>query len=156
MPELDPWLAANDLFLLLSVSIYLGTGVSLVLFQYPQADKLTPDNYYNQFVPQVTVATKFFTVLSTLMLFSAGLMIGFEPVNWERIFPSIVEAAIVAATVLAVFWELPINKKMAAHITDQGALDAILAEWMKINWIRFSLWCVQWVGMVVWLGVKLT
>jgi hypothetical protein len=156
MAELNPWLVANNLFLLLCVSIYLGTGVSLVLFQYPQADKLTPDNYYDQFVPQVTVATKFFTVLSTLMLISVALMIGFEPVNWERIFPAIVGAAIVAATVLAVFWELPLNKKMAAHIKDQATLDAVLDEWMKINWIRFSLWSVQWLGMVVWLGVKLT
>lgn len=156
MPALNPWLVANNLFLLLCVSIYLGTGVSLVLFQYPNADKLTPDNYYDQFVPQVTAATKFFTVVSTLMLISGALMIAFEPVNWERIFPVIVEAAVVAATVLAVFWELPLNKKMAAHIQDQGALDAVLSEWMKINWIRFSLWSVQWVGMVLWLGVKLT
>ncbi len=156
MPALNPWLVANNLFLLLCVSIYLGTGVSLVLFQYPNADKLTPDNYYDQFVPQVTAATKFFTVVSTLMLISGALMIAFEPVNWERIFPAIVEAAVVAATVLAVFWELPLNKKMAAHIQDQGALDAVLSEWMKINWIRFSLWSVQWVGMVLWLGVKLT
>ncbi len=156
MPALNPWLVANNLFLLLCVSIYLGTGVSLVLFQYPNADKLTPANYYDQFVPQVTAATKFFTVVSTLMLISGALMIAFEPVGWERIFPVIVEAAVVAATILAVFWELPLNKKMAAHIQDQGVLDGVLSEWMRINWIRFSLWSVQWVGMVLWLGVKLT
>ena len=43
------WLVAlNAAFLLGCASIYLGTGISLVLFQFPGAGSLTPDNYYDQ------------------------------------------------------------------------------------------------------------
>jgi hypothetical protein len=66
------WLAINNLFLFLCTAMYLGTGWSLVLFSFPIAAKLRPDNYYNQFVPQVTAATKFFTVMTVLMAVSAG------------------------------------------------------------------------------------
>ena len=50
------WLAINNLFLFLCTAMYLGTGWSPVLFSFPIAPKLRPDNYYNQFVPQVTAA----------------------------------------------------------------------------------------------------
>lgn len=31
--------------------MYLGTGWPLILFSFPLASKLCPDNYYKQFVP---------------------------------------------------------------------------------------------------------
>ncbi|WP_010099432.1 hypothetical protein [Burkholderia ubonensis] len=66
-------LIANHAFLLLCASMYLGTGASLVLFSFPVAPQLTTDNYYLQFVPQVTAATAFFTVMTKLML-ASGLL----------------------------------------------------------------------------------
>ena len=40
MTGLHSWLVTNNLFLLLSISMYLGTGWSFVLFSFPIAGKL--------------------------------------------------------------------------------------------------------------------
>ena len=74
--------------------MYLGTGWSLVLFSFPIAAKLTPDTYYNQFVPQVQAATKFFTVMTTLMLAAGVVMLVAEPEPVYRWYPIIVLAEI--------------------------------------------------------------
>jgi hypothetical protein len=62
----------NDLLLLACVSMYLGTGWSLVLFSFPIRPRLTVDTYYDQFVPQVTLATRFFTWMTTVMIAAAS------------------------------------------------------------------------------------
>ncbi len=156
MAGLHWWLTADDLFLLLCTSMYLGTGWSLALFSFPIAGKLRPDNYYDQFVPQVEAATRFFTVMTTLMLVAGAVMVTWEPTNWQRVFPAIVLAGVVAATTLTVVWILPLNRRMAAGIAGQAELDAVLRRWMRLNWLRVGLWTVQWLSMAAWLGVKLT
>lgn len=156
MAGLHTWLAANDLFLLLCTSMYLGTGWSLALFSFPVAGKLRPDNYYDQFVPQVQAATRFFTVMTTLMLAAGAVMVVWEPISWQRLFPAIVLAGVVAATTLTVIWILPLNRRMAGGITDQTELDSVLGRWMRLNWLRVGLWTLQWASMAVWLGVRLT
>jgi MFS superfamily sulfate permease-like transporter len=156
MAGLHIWLVANNLFLLLCTSMYLGTGWSLVLFSFPSASKLRPDNYYNQFVPPVEAATRFFTVMTILMVIAGAVMVVWEPVNWQRVFPAIVLAGVIAATALTVIWIFPLNKQMAAGIKDQAELDSVLGRWMTLNWVRTSLWTVQWLAMAGWLGVKLT
>src|SRR6266571_894880 len=75
LPAVSRLVVVNDLLLLLFVSMYFGTGWSLVLFSFQIAPQLTVDNYYMQFVPQVTAATRFFTVMTSLMLICAALMI---------------------------------------------------------------------------------
>ena len=59
----------NKALLFACVSMYFGTGWSLVLFSFPGAMDLTPDNYYNQIVPQFTAATAFFTYMTWVMIF---------------------------------------------------------------------------------------
>lgn len=125
--------------------MYLGTGWSLVLFSFPIAPKLRPDTYYNQFVPQVTAATKFFTVMTTLMLVSAILMIIGGPQGGQRLLGAIVLTAIVAD-----------NAKMAAGIKTQTELDTILRRWMARNRIRVGLWTLQWAAMACWFGLAVT
>ncbi len=49
-------LVASYMLLFACTSMYFGTGWSLVLFSFPTADQLTPDNYYSHFVPQVEAA----------------------------------------------------------------------------------------------------
>lgn len=58
--------------------MYFGTGWSLVLFWFPTGKELTVGNYYDQFVPQVTAATRFFTWMTTVMLASAAIHGGFR------------------------------------------------------------------------------
>ncbi|MGH9114769.1 MAG: hypothetical protein ACRDWW_02970 [Acidimicrobiales bacterium] len=156
MTGVHPWLAINDIFLFLCASMYLGTGWSLVLFSFPVAPKLTPANYYEQFVPQVTAATRFFTVMTTLMIASAVVMIVWEPTGWERSFPGLVLASIVAATTLTVVAILPDNRRMAAGISDQAELNTILRRWMRLNRVRVALWSVQWAALATWVGLKVT
>ncbi len=58
MPRL---LLLNNAILMACCSIYLGTGISLVFFQFPVEPFLTPDNYDLIFVGSVQRATDFFT-----------------------------------------------------------------------------------------------
>ena len=151
-----PWLAVVSIFLFLCTSMYLGTGWSLVLFSFPVASKLTPDNYYNQFVPQVTAATRFFTVMTTLMVVAAGAIIIFGPAGWYRALPVVVLAGVLAATLLTVIAILPDNRRMAAGIATQSELDEVLHRWMARNRVRVALWTLEWSAMAVWFGFEVT
>jgi hypothetical protein len=150
------WLAINNLFLFLCASMYLGTGWSLVLFSFPIAPKLRPDNYYNQFVPQVTAATKFFTVMTVLMIASAIVMIIGGPAGGYWVLGAVLLASVVASTVLTVVAILPDNARMAAGIKTQAELDTILHRWMARNRIRVGLWTVQWSAAAIWFGLEVT
>ncbi len=142
-------LLLNSVFLLLCASMYLGTGGSLVLFSFPVAPQMTPDNYYLQFVPQVQAATEFFTTMTKLMLASAVVMLIAEwrqPTRWV---PIVVLAGVLVATGLTIKFIFPLNAEMAAHIKDAARLPVVLDEWMQLNRIRVALWCVQW-GALAW------
>jgi hypothetical protein len=142
-------LMGNNMLLFLFASMYLGTGGSLVLFSFPIAPELTVDNYYLQFVPQVQAATDFFTDMTKLMLVCAGIMLYTEwhqPLRWV---PLVVITATVAATGLTLYEIIPLNREMASHITDPVRLKEVLEQWMHLNRIRVSLWCVQW-GCMAW------
>src|SRR3954467_1576459 len=97
MPRL---LVLNHTILLLCCSIYLGTGVSLVFFQFPLEPQLTVDNYYLIFVEPVTTATHFFTYMTVLMLICAVVMLVTEWFSGLRWVPVVVLLSIIAATVL--------------------------------------------------------
>jgi hypothetical protein len=153
---IETWLAINNLFLFLCTSMYLGTGWSLLLFQFPSATRFRPDNYYDQFVAPVHAATRFFTIMTTLMIASAIAMIVGEPHAGYWVLPAIVLAAVVAATLLTVVFIFPLNKRMDEHIESQSELDDVLRRWMVQNRIRVSLWTVQWFAMAVWFALTLT
>lgn len=143
------WLAINHSLLFLCVSMYLGTGWSLILFSFPVAPELTVDNYYLQFVPQVTLATTFFTWITVVMI-GAGLVM--TVAEWRgrmRWVPIVVLLAVGAATLLTTQLILPLNAQMAAHITDSAQLVDVLNRWMTLNRIRVGLWSVQW-GAMMW------
>ena len=145
-------LGFNHAFLFLCVSMYLGTGGSLVLFTFPIAPELDVDNYYLQFVPQVSAATEFFTTMTKLMLVAGVVMLVSEWKRGVKWVPIVVLAAVVAATVLTVQKILPINQEMAAGIRDGARLRLVLGEWMDLNRIRVALWCVQWAAMMAYFG----
>ena len=149
------WLVANNTFLLLCTSMYLGTGWSLVLFSFPIASQLRTGTYYQQFVPQVEAATKFFTVMTTLMLAAGVVMLLAEPDSSFRWIPIVVLLGVVAATGLTIVYILPDNKKMKAGITDEAELQTILKRWMARNRIRVGLWTIQWLAMTYWFGAKI-
>jgi hypothetical protein len=143
-------LTLNHTLLFLCASMYLGTGLSLILFSFPTADQLTVDNYYMQFVPQVTAATHFFTYMTMVMLACAAIMIWSEWKTRQRWVPIVVMLAILVVTGLTKWVIFPLNDEMAAHITDPARLPVVLGEWMNLNKVRVSIWCVQWACMMFW------
>ena len=144
----------NHSLLFLCISMYLGTGWSLVLFSFPVAPDLTVDNYYMQFVPQVTAATQFFTYMTILMMALGGVMIFTTWKTRYRWVPIVVLLGVFAATGLTMWKILPLNELMSAGITDQAALHDILSRWMTLNRVRVGLWTVQWLAMMSYFGLE--
>jgi hypothetical protein len=141
-------LGVNHAILFLCVSMYLGTGWSMVLFSFPVAPQLTVDTYYLQFVPQVAAATTFFTYMTSLMIAVNLVMIWSEwktPMRWV---PILVMLLVIAATVLTVWKIFPLNKEMSDRITDASRLQAVLQEWMMLNKVRVGLWTLQWLALM--------
>lgn len=147
-------LGLNHSLLFLCTSMYLGTGWSLILFSFPIVPELTPDNYYLQFVPQVTAATKFFTYMTLVMLATALIMIIAEWRSYLRWFPIGVIAGVILATALTIIYIIPYNEQMAAGIKDTAVLHEVLDKWMRLNVIRVSLWTVQWLCMMAYFFLK--
>ena len=143
-------LTLNHAVLFLCTSMYLGTGWSLLLFSFPIAPQLTVNNYYLQFVPQVTLATQFFTYMTTLMILLAIMMTIAEWKTLLRWIPIIVLIGIVAATGLTIVFILPLNDMMSKGITDPVQLKSILNEWIFLNQIRVALWTIQWLSMMIY------
>ena len=115
MPRL---LLLNNAVLVLCCSIYLGTGVSLVFFQFPIEPHLTPDNYALIFVDPVQRATEFFTWMTIVMLITGVIMLVTEWFSGLRWVPIIVLAALIASTLLTTEFIFTYNEALAAGITD--------------------------------------
>lgn len=145
-------LIINHALLFLCASMYLGTGGSLVLFSFPLAPELTTQNYYMQFVPQVTAATAFFTTMTKLMLLTAFIMLLAEWRMVTRWVPIVVLASVLASTILTLHWIFPLNQAMASHIQDPAQLKTVLSAWMNLNRVRVGLWIVQWCCLMAYFA----
>jgi hypothetical protein len=144
----------NDTVLLACASMYLGTGWSIILFSFPIAPKLTPDNYFLQFVPQVRAATRFFTIMTIVMIATCLVMLVSEWGHALMWVPVVVLLGILAATGLTMRFLFPYNNAMAAGITDQDELNDVLRHWMALNRIRVGLWTIQWFSLATFFAVR--
>jgi hypothetical protein len=149
------WKILDASVLLLCASMYLGTGWSLILFSFPGRERLTVGNYYEQFVPPVERATKFFTWMTNVMIAAAIVLIIADWHSWYVVAPAVVLAGVIAAAALTVKFIFPYNKRMAAHIRDQAELQFVLGKWIRLNWIRNSFWTVQWIAITAWFAIRL-
>jgi hypothetical protein len=147
MPRL---LLFNHALLLLCCSMYLGTGGSLVLFQFPVEPLLTPENYALIFVDPVTRATQFFTWMTIVMLVTGVVMLASEWLSGLRFVPLVVLAALVASTLLTIWFILPLNDRLAAGVTDPAELAEVFHKWANLNRVRVALWVVEWCAMMYW------
>jgi hypothetical protein len=143
-------LSINKVILFACTSMYFGTGWSLILFSFPIASELTPDNYYMQFVPQVQAATKFFTYMTMVMMVSS---IVFAIGEWKtnvKWYGIIIFVLVVLATALTIYFIFEYNQQMEDGITDPLVLQDVLKKWTFLNTIRVSIWTVQWLTMAVY------
>jgi hypothetical protein len=143
-------LSINKVILFACTSMYFGTGWSLILFSFPIASELTPDNYYMQFVPQVQAATKFFTYMTMVMMASSIVFAIGEwktEVKWYGI---IIFVLVVLATALTIYFIFEYNQQMEDGITDPVVLQDVLKKWTFLNTIRVSIWTLQWLTMAVY------
>ena len=135
--------------------MYFGTGWSLILFSFPIAPELTIDNYYMQFVPQITAATDFFTYMTIAMMVSAAIMIWMEWKTNYKWYPIVVLVGVLAATGLTTEFILPLNEIMREGIKDPVVLQETLDKWMMLNKVRVGLWTVQWTALMLYFATKL-
>lgn len=149
-------LVANDLLLFLCTSMYLGTGWSLVLFQFPLRSQITVDNYHLPFVAPVILATRFFTWMTAVMILTALVMIVGVGRTALVLAPVIVLLGVAAATLLTVILILPLNARMADGIRDPAELNRVLDRWMRLNVVRVGLWSVQWAAMAAYFGIRVS
>ena len=142
----------NNALLFAGVSIYFGTGWSTAIFQFPVMPHLTPDNYYLHFIPQIDAATVFFTVMVTVMLVTAGIMLLVEWKTKYRWVPIALAILVVGATCLTVFIIFPVNQILRDGVTDQAQLMEIVAQWIFLTKIRVALWSIEWIVMMYYFG----
>lgn len=142
--------ALNKMLLFICASMYLGTGWSLILFSFPIASQLTPDNYYLQFVPQVKSATVFFTYMTMVMLASCIVFIISEWHSARKWYPIIVFVLVILATLLTGMYIFKYNDQMAEGIKDPVVLQEVLGKWIRLNFVRISIWTLEWLTLAVY------
>jgi hypothetical protein len=148
-------LVLNDSLLFMCVSMYLGTGWSMVLFSFTVLPDLTVQNYYLEFVPQVYAAMSFFTYQTIVMLVLGSVMIW---ANWNtryRLAAILLMVLIITATGITLLKAFPLNAVMAAHITDPQVLKDTLAPWEAQTWVRVGFWTAEWLVMMYYFAGKL-
>jgi hypothetical protein len=143
-------LLLNHVVLFLGCSIYLGTGISLIFFQFPLEPKLTPDNYSLIFIEPVMNATRFFTWMTIVMLVTGVVMLLTEWFTGIRWVPAVVLLAIIAATLLTIYGIFPVNKELEEGIADPARLKSVFHTWANLNRLRVSLWVIEWAAMMYW------
>jgi hypothetical protein len=143
-------LVLNKAVLFACVSMFFGTGLSLILFSFPIAPYLTPSNYYYEFVPEVSGAVHFFTYMTILIMVCCIIFIieKFKsPLKW---YPIITLVLTIATTALTLIYIIPYNDLMEAGFKTNADLHAVLTKWMDLNYIRVSIWIGMWLSMMVY------
>jgi|SRR5829696_8688244 len=149
------WVIADAMLLFLCASIYLGTGWSLALFTLPGRHTMTVHTYYDQIIAPIQRATRFFTVMTIVMVVAAIALVVAE---WDSAYvlaPIAVLAAVVGATLLTTLVLFRYNRRLKARITDERELHEVLDRWVSWNWARLALWTAEWGAMAVYFGAKL-
>ena len=147
-------LSANAAILMLCASMYLGTGGSLALFQFPSFGSITVDNYRLIINDPVHRATVFFTYMTNVMLLNCVVMFVGEFRTRMRWFPVAVLVELTSVTLLTVLGIFRYNDQLYAGITDPAKLKEVLDSWLALNWLRVSIWAVMWLTVMGYFSVK--
>jgi hypothetical protein len=147
-------LAINHACIFFGATLYCGVLWALRFFWFPTWRHLKVDNYYDQFIPQTSAATRFFTVVVPIMFFCVVVMIASEwkgKLRWAAIANLL---CLGAATWVGQLYIIPINKTLAKTVTDQAQLTSLLERWMSLNDIRWVLLTIMWLILMYYFTAK--
>lgn len=147
-------LLVNHVYIFFGTTLYVGVLWALHFFWFPSWTHLTVDNYYDQFIPQTSTATEFFTIVVPPMFLALVVMVVSE---WKTHFRWTAIAALVclsAATYVGQLHIIPVNKILATGITDQARLSELLQQWMFLNDTRWVLLSIMWLVMMYYFSAR--
>ena len=144
----------NNAYIFFGTSIYVGVLWALHFFWFPSWRGFKVDNYYDQFIPETTAATSFFTIVVPIMLLCYLIMVWKEWRTSMRWIALGAFACLVATTIVGTLLIIPVNKILAQHITDQAQLTELFQRWMFLNDVRWVLMTLSWVLMMYYFGAK--
>jgi hypothetical protein len=147
-------LALNHGYFFFGTTLYVGVLWALHFFWFPSWRTLTVENYYDQFIPQTSTATRFFTVVVPLMFLTGAIMTWREWRTPQRWYPLGALLCLATATFVGTRRIIPVNKILATHITDQAQLTSLLQRWMELNDIRWVLLTIAWLLLMVYFFRK--
>lgn len=146
-------LAAVHAYTFFGTTIYVGVLWALHFFWYPTWRLFTVQNYYDQFIPPTSAATRFFTVVVPLMFAALVTMVWTERKQRTWWTAALALACLAGATYVGQAHIIPVNKILATHITNPARLTELLQRWMLLNDIRMTIMTAMWLTMM-WYFVK--
>ncbi len=150
----SPWVVFTNAFVFFGTTLYVGVLWALHFFWFPSWSNLKVDNYYDQFIPQTSTATEFFTVLVPLMFLGHVIMCWKEWKTRMRWISIGALACLGAATYVGTLHIIPVNKILAGRLTDQAQVTELLQKWMGLNDIRMVLMTLGWLLLMYYFGSK--
>lgn len=146
-------LALNHAYIFFCASLYVGLFWSLNFFWFPSYRELQVGNYVDQIIPQTTAATRFFVVLISIMALAIAVMLVTEWKTRFRWVPLVWIPALGGTVLVQQLLIEPVNRALAAGVTDQAELLVLLERWMLLNQIRGGVLTVMW-GIMMFYFVR--
>jgi hypothetical protein len=139
--------------LVLFASIYMGSGYSLVVLQFPGALKsVNAGNFDDRLGGPIRRATITWTVMVILMV-AGGIVLTVH--EWDHGGYRYGPLVYVVATVVATAWTLliifPVNQRLRDADDDPAEFTRALSLWMKLSVVRFAFWVTEWLAITIWL-----
>jgi hypothetical protein len=148
------FMVLNNAYAFFGTTLYVGVLWSLHFFWFPTWTSLKADNYYDQFIPQTSAATEFFTIVVPLMFLAHAVMVWKEWKGGYR-FTSLGALLMLAgATYVGTLHIIPVNKILKGRVTDQAQVTELLKKWMELNDIRMLLMTLSWCLLMFYFGSK--
>jgi hypothetical protein len=144
----------NNAYIFFGTTLYVGVLWSLHFFWFPTWTTLKVENYYDQFIPQTTAATKFFTIVVPIMFLAHVIMCWKEWKHGKRWISLAALAMLSGATYVGTQHIIPVNKILKGHLTDQAQVTELLQKWMSLNDIRMVLMTSSWLLLMYYFGSK--
>jgi len=148
------WMALTNSYLFFGTTMYVGVLWSLHFFWFPTWTGLTVENYYDQFIPKTSAATRFFTVVVPIM-FACHLLMCWKEWRTRMRWVAVGSLAMLAvATYVGTMHIIPVNKILAGRLTDQAQVTELLKKWMFLNDIRWVCMTISWALLMYYFASK--